>query len=142
MMNKIKANLLIHRPAISLALMIAFLLLLGAISGFAIGRMDMNRDIANIKDMHNQEVNRMQTANQGVIIYLASRVQELIEAQTELVGEVSKSSKEAKDAAKRAGSAAKSASINAAKSAIRIREIPYVEPTTPAKPFIEEYIEP
>lgn len=56
-------------------------------------------------------------------MYLTTRMQELIEKQSELANEVSQSARAARSAA----SSAKASSVKAAKSTIRIREIPAAE---------------
>lgn len=138
MKNRIKGYFLVHRPSLEVALVISFLLMLGAVCGYAIGNMETKRAVQSLQAMHIDEMNRMQTSHQYVVSHMTLRVEELVKQQKETSDELFAATKDIRSAAStantasnRANQASKSAaaaSKNAAQSNLRIREI---EPDLP-----------
>ena len=122
MINHFRSYYDVHKPAFGVALLVVVLLVVGVGGGYAISKMVERERIKDITQSHIEEISRIQTSNQQVIIYLTTRMQELIERQGELANEVAQSAM----AARRHANSAKQSSANAAKSTIRIREIPPV----------------
>lgn len=141
MINRLKAQFLVYQHAIKLAFTISFLLLLGIGCGFALGRMDASQRVKHLDEMHSLEISRIQTSNQQVIMYLTTRMQELIEEQARLASLVSEGVREARGYARSAADSSKGAVVDGPKSKIKITEIPPDTPTVDDKHQFPERIE-
>ena len=94
MINRIKSFALVHRPSIGVAAIIASLLLLGGICGYAISKMEANQNYQKIATSHSEELKRLEASHNHTVNYLASRVQELVILQVETAEELSKANRD------------------------------------------------
>lgn len=121
MINRIKAHCRVYAGHWEVALIILGLVLGGVVTGYVLRGAQMTAAIAAIQAMHVQEVERIQRENRATLALLASRIGVVAEEQAQAAGKVEE----------------------AARTAIRVREIP-AEPVpapAPASPWPER-IEP
>src|SRR5690625_4274676 len=117
--NRLKSYLCVYQRPIEVALIIAGLLLVGGVTGYASGGREMVHTVNAIAVKHAQEIDRLQTTHRAGMKHMSDRLRDLVMQQSDMAQRLAQASREARSAAATASTAAK----NAANANIKKREV-------------------